>query len=240
MGKMPLLLSLLPLKLRDSFPGIPRILSILEYVPMKESGRMSSNNDRPQIWLIRHAETAWSLSGQHTGRTDIPLTPKGEKAAAELKPWLAKIPFDIVLSSPLSRAMSTAKLSGLENQVQPEPLLLEWDYGAYEGLKNDEIQKLQPGWDIWRNGCPGGETLEQVHQRAVKLLAKCEDLKGNIALFSHGHFSRSIIATWLGLPAVRGGSFAIRAGSVTVLGWEHSNKVIWNCGNLPDGPGIGK
>ena len=125
---------------------------------------------RPQIWVIRHAETAWSLSGQHTGLSDIPLTSNGERAAAELKPWLTKMNFSTVLSSPLTRAMTTAKLAGLESQVRPEPLLLEWDYGAYEGVKTDEIQKLHPGWDIWRAGCPMGENIEQVHSRALQLL----------------------------------------------------------------------
>lgn len=195
---------------------------------------------RPQIWVIRHAETAWSLSGQHTGLSDIPLTSNGERAAAELKPWLTKMNFSTVLSSPLTRAMTTAKLAGLESQVTPEPLLLEWDYGAYEGLKTDEIQKLHPGWDIWRDGCPKGENIEQVHSRAQKLLEKCSGIEGNIALFSHGHFSRFIIASWLGLPAKCGGSFAIRAGSVTVLGYEHANKVIWSSGSLPSGPGVGR
>lgn len=201
---------------------------------------LSQHETRQQIWVMRHAETAWSLSGQHTGRSDIPLTSKGEKAASELKPWLTGIQFSTVLSSPLSRAMTTAKLAGLEGQVQPEPLLLEWDYGSYEGLKTDEIQKLKPNWDIWRDGCPKGETLEQVHERAKLLLEKCSQLEGHIALFSHGHFSRFIIATWLGLAAIQGKNFALRAGSVTVLGWEHANKVIWNCGNLPAGTGVGK
>lgn len=195
---------------------------------------------KPQIWVIRHAETAWSLSGQHTGLSDIPLTAKGEKAAGELKPWISKMNFAKVYSSPLSRALHTAELCGLQSQCEKEPLLLEWDYGAYEGLKTDEIQKLHPGWDIWKDGCPKGETLEQVHQRAEQLLEKCSKIEGNVALFSHGHFSRFIIATWLGLPAQRGRHFAIRAGSVTVLGWEHANKVVWSSGSVPDGPGVGR
>ena len=119
-------------------------------------------------------------------------------------------------------------------------MLLEWDYGAYEGLKTDEIKKLHPGWDIWRDGCPNGENIEQVHSRAQQLLEKCSKIEGNIALFSHGHFSRFIIATWLGLPALCGSNFAIRAGSVTVLGYEHANKVIWSSGSLPEGPGVGR
>ena len=195
---------------------------------------------KPQIWIIRHAETAWSLSGQHTGLTDIPLTAKGEKTAGDLKPWISKMNFKKVFSSPLGRAQHTAELCGLKNQTEVEPLLLEWNYGDYEGLTTAEIQQQHPDWDIWRDGCPNGETMEQVHARARKLLAKISSIDGHVALFSHGHFSRYIIATWLDLPAMCSGHFAIRAGSISVLGWEHANKVLWSMGSVPDGPGVGR
>ena len=195
---------------------------------------------RPQIWVIRHAETEWSLNGRHTGKTDIPLTARGNQAAVELKPWISAMQFATVLSSPRTRAIHTAQLCGLETQVQVEPLLAEWDYGDYEGWTSPEIAAKNPGWDLWHHGCPGGEHLSDVHKRAVKLLDHCETLAGNIAMFTHGHFSRVLIATWLELPVTRGRSFSIRAGSVSVLGWEHINKVIWSMGAVPSGPGVGR
>jgi len=201
---------------------------------------VSTGGDARQVWIIRHAQTGWSVNGRHTGRTDIPLTPIGIAAAEALRPWVKSVRFERVLSSPLSRAMETARLCGLQSQVQPEPLLVEWDYGDFEGVTSTQIQATNPGWDLWRNGCPNGESLAQVHARAVALLQKINETTGNIALFSHGHFSRLIIAEWLQLPASRGRSFAIRAGSVTVLGFEHANPVIWAAGDIPGTPGVGR
>ncbi|MFM1830344.1 MAG: hypothetical protein RLZZ558_684 [Planctomycetota bacterium] len=193
-----------------------------------------------QIWIIRHAQTEWSVSGRHTGRTDIPLTPTGVAAAEALKPWIQSITFDRVLSSPLSRAIETARLCGLGRQVQVEPLLMEWDYGAYEGVTTHQIQQRVPDWDLWRHGCPGGESLGDVSMRAQDLLRSIAATPGSVALFTHGHFARLIIAAWLQLPASRGRSFAIRAGSVTVLGLEHGNPVIWAAGDVPGTPGVGR
>jgi probable phosphoglycerate mutase len=193
-----------------------------------------------QIWIIRHAQTEWSVNGRHTGRTDIPLTPSGVAAAEALKPWIQSVTFDRVLSSPLSRAIETARLCGLGGQVQVEPLLMEWDYGAYEGVTTHQIQERVPDWDLWRHGCPGGESLEQVATRARDLLRSIAATPGGVALFTHGHFARLIIAAWLQLPASRGRSFAIRAGSVTVLGLEHGNPVIWAAGDVPGTPGVGR
>ena len=201
---------------------------------------VASGGGARQVWIIRHAQTEWSVNGRHTGRTDIPLTPTGIAAAEALRPWVKTVQFERVFSSPLSRAMETARLCGLESQVQTEPLLMEWDYGQYEGITTPQIQAKHPGWDLWRDGCPGGETMEQVHARATSLLKKIEAVPGNVALFSHGHFSRFIIASWLQLPASRGRSFAIRAGSVTVLGFEHHNPVIWAAGDIPGTPGVGR
>ena len=193
-----------------------------------------------QVWIIRHAQTEWSLNGRHTGRSDVPLTPAGIAAAEALRPWMAQTRFERVYSSPMSRAMETARLCGLESQVQPEPRLVEWDYGDYEGLTTPQIRERVPGWDLWRDGCAGGETLEQAGARARSALAAIRDIPGTVALFSHGHFSRLLIASWLGLPDSRGRSFAIRAGSVTVLGFEHSNPVIWAAGDVPGAPGAGR
>jgi len=182
----------------------------------------ASGQGASQVWLVRHAQTEWSLNGRHTGRSDIPLTPAGVAAAEALRPWFASMRFDRVLSSPLSRAMETARLCGLGSQVRPEPLLVEWDYGAFEGVTTHQIQSERPDWDLWRDGCPDGETLEQVAARAAAVLRRIAEAPGSVALFSHGHFSRLIIAAWLQLPPSRGRSFAIRAGSVTVLGHEHA------------------
>jgi probable phosphoglycerate mutase len=193
-----------------------------------------------QVWIVRHAQTEWSVNGRHTGRTDIPLTPSGIAAAEALRPWMRTVRFERAFSSPLSRALDTARLCGLESQVQSDPDLMEWDYGAYEGRTTAQIRGEVPDWDLWRNGCPGGETLEQVGQRARRVLARIAAFPGTVALFSHGHFSRLLIASWLGLPDSRGRSFAIRAGSVTVLGFEHGTPVIWAAGDVPGTPGAGR
>lgn len=200
----------------------------------------ASGGGARQVWIIRHAQTEWSVNGRHTGRSDIPLTAAGIAAAEALKPWMRSMHFERVLSSPLSRAIDTARLCGLESQVQPEPLLMEWNYGDYEGVTTHAIRERVPNWDLWRDGCPGGESLDQVGARAGALLSKIEPIQGNVALFSHGHFSRLIISRWLRLPDARGRSFAIRAGSVTVLGFEHENPVIWAAGDVPGTPGAGR
>ena len=200
----------------------------------------ASGEGARQVWLVRHAQTEWSVNGRHTGRSDIPLTPSGVAAAEALRPWFATMRFDRVLSSPLSRAMDTARLCGLGQQVRAEPLLMEWDYGEYEGITTHQIQSSRAHWDLWRDGCPGGETLAQVAERAQAVLRRLDEAPGSVALFSHGHFSRLVIAAWLQLPPSRGRSFAIRAGSVTVLGHEHGNPVIWAAGDVPGTPGVGR
>ncbi len=179
-----------------------------------------------QIWIVRHAETAWSATGRHTGRTDVPLTSAGEVAADALGRLLNVTEFGLVLSSPLSRAMETARRAGFAKAVQPDSDLLEWDYGDYEGLQSTEIQAGRPGWDLWSHGCPKGETLDAVALRARRVLARCTMTVGHSLLFSHGHFSRMLAAMWLSLPASRGRSFALKAGSISVLSHEHGNPVI--------------
>ncbi|MSQ89875.1 MAG: histidine phosphatase family protein [Phycisphaerales bacterium] len=180
-----------------------------------------------QIWLIRHAETAWSRDGRHTGRTDIELTAAGENEADRLAARVSGQSFALVLSSPLKRAMDTARRCGVGAAAQPENTLLEWDYGDFEGLTSAQIAQTHPHWDLWRDGCPHGETLAAVAARAEAVITRCIATQGNVLLFSHGHMSRMLAAMWLQLPPSRGRSFGTKAGSVNIFGWEHGNRVLW-------------
>jgi broad specificity phosphatase PhoE len=191
--------------------------------------------DGPQlnIFLIRHAETAWSLSGQHTGRTELPLTIHGEETALDLKPFLAQMSFTQVLTSPRLRARKTCELAGLSDQSEIEPDLAEWNYGYYEGLRSVEIRHTRLDWSIWRHGCPGGESPGLASDRADRLISRLCRFTGNLALFSHGQFSRVLAARWLGLPSREGRHFAMDPASVSILGYEnnHSNQRVislWN------------
>jgi broad specificity phosphatase PhoE len=186
-----------------------------------------------QIFLIRHGETPWSLSGRHTSRTDVALTAEGERGAFQLRGLLSGIAFTRVLTSPLQRARRTCELAGLGSAAQAEPDLREWDYGDYEGRTSAEIQAQRPGWNIFQDGCPGGESVEQISQRADRLLAGLRPLDGNVALFSHGHFLRSFAMRWIGLPVGAGDHFALNTASVSTLGYEHPQSGIpailrWN------------
>ncbi|MGA2133675.1 MAG: histidine phosphatase family protein [Bryobacteraceae bacterium] len=193
---------------------------------------MPSNDFRPDLWLIRHGETKWSLSGAHTGRTDIPLTPEGERHAAAIGRFLADRPFALVLTSPLSRARETCRLSGYGDVAQIEPDLCEWDYGAYEGHTSDEIRQSVPDWTIWKSPVPGGETIQQVAARARKAIerANAVNRSGDVALFAHGHLLRVLTACWLGLEPDAGSLFALATATISVLGYEHDTRVIscWN------------
>jgi broad specificity phosphatase PhoE len=191
-------------------------------------------NTSPQIWLIRHGETAWSRTGQHTGRTDLPLLPEAEPELKALKPHL-KHAFVLVLSSPLQRARQTAKLVGFDSFEQDDNLM-EWDYGAYDGKTRDEIQKLVPGWSIWTHGAPQGEMLEEVARRARKVIERARAASGDVALISHGHMLRVLAACWLGLPPANGEHFALSAGSISVLGYEYESPVVAQWNWLPDLP----
>jgi broad specificity phosphatase PhoE len=186
-----------------------------------------------EIWLLRHGETEWSLSGQHTSRTDLPLTPAGVQKAAELRRFLSTRTFSLVLSSPLQRALDTARLGGYAPEICDD--LREWDYGDYEGLTTPEIQRANPGWTVWSGSIPHGETAEQVGSRAERVIRRVvqamEESKGaDVALFSHGHFLRILGARWTGLDARSGRLLALSTGSVSVLGYERSTRVIrlWN------------
>jgi len=191
---------------------------------------MPSPTSDPEIWLIRHGETAWSLSGQHTGRTDLPLTAAGEREAEELGRYLAKRPFALVLTSPLQRAHETCKLAGYGGVAQIEPDLCEWDYGAYEGCTSAQIQESVPGWTIWTSPVPQGETIQQVAARASRVIDRAVSAGGHVALFAHGHLLRILTACWLGLPPDAGRFFALGTASVSVLGYERETRVIarWN------------
>ena len=191
---------------------------------------MHPNNSDPEIWLIRHGETEWSLSGQHTGRTDLPLTAAGVREAKELGRYLAGRPFALVLTSPLQRAHETCKLAGYGGVAQIEPDLCEWDYGAYEGRTSAQIQESVPGWTIWTSPVPQGETIQQVAARASRVIERAVKAGGHVALFAHGHLLRILTACWLGLPPDAGRFFALGTASVSVLGYERETRVIarWN------------
>lgn len=194
------------------------------------------NAPLPHIYLARHGETAWSLSGQHTGRTDIPLTAQGEKNAEQLGARLQKKSFTHVFSSPLQRAMRTAKIAGFENIVKPEPLLLEWNYGQYEGLTTQEIQKKNPEWLIFRDGAPLGESPTAVAERCdlliQKILSLQQEVPGDVLLFAHAHILRMLAARWLDQPPQSGALYLLGTASLSILGYEHhlSEHVIalWN------------
>jgi probable phosphoglycerate mutase len=183
-----------------------------------------------EIWLIRHGETEWSLSGAHTGRTDIPLTPRGREQAAALGRHLAGRKFALVLVSPLRRAFDTCRLAGYGDAAVIDPNLLEWDHGDYEGRTTSEIRRERPGWSIWSDGAPNGETIEQVAARADAVLARVSQVEGDAALFAHAHFLRVLTTRWLGLEPAAGRLFAMGAASVNTLGYERETRVItrWN------------
>ncbi len=183
-----------------------------------------------EVWLVRHAETEWSLSGAHTGRTDIPLTPEGRRKTAALGRLLAGRRFSLVLTSPLERARETCRLTGYAEQAEIEPNLREWDYGDYEGRTTTEIQKETPGWSVWDQGPRGGETIQQLAARADAVIARIAAIAGDALLFGHGHLLRILTARWLDLEGRAGRLFALQTGSVSALGYERTTRVIvrWN------------
>jgi probable phosphoglycerate mutase len=183
-----------------------------------------------QIWLVRHGQTEWSASGQHTGRTDIPLTAEGERQAAALGELLARRPFALVLSSPLGRARETCRLAGYADTAVLTDDLREWDYGDFEGRKTADIRKEAPGWTIWAGPVPGGETIDQVAQRTRRVIDRAAAAGGDTALFAHGHVLRVLAACWLGLPPDGGRFLALGTASLSVLGHERETRVIstWN------------
>ena len=180
--------------------------------------------------MIRHGETAWSLSGAHTGTTDLPLTAVGEAKARALAPKLAGHPFALVLTSPLQRARRTCELAGLGAQAQVEPNLIEWNYGTYEGLSTADIHRTRPGWSPFSDGFPDGEPIDHVATRAQAVIARALAADGNVALFAHGHILRILATQWLGIPPADARLLALSTASISTLGHEHVTRVItsWN------------
>jgi probable phosphoglycerate mutase len=176
----------------------------------------------PTIYLARHGETAWSLSGQHTGRTDIPLTDRGERNARRLGERLNGLRFAQVLTSPLQRASRTCALAGFGDSAEVDVDLLEWDYGEYEGRTSADIHAERPDWRLFRDGCPGGETAAQVGARADRIVQRVRALHADVLLFSSGHFLRVLAARWLGLEPGAGRYFLLGTASLSALGYEHT------------------
>ncbi|HVO01049.1 MAG TPA: histidine phosphatase family protein [Candidatus Cybelea sp.] len=179
--------------------------------------RDSAEGGPLRLYTIRHGETEWSLSGRHTGRTDLALTEQGEDEARQLEPYLHGIRFSSVLASPRQRARRTCALAGLGQQAAIDPELAEWDYGDYEGERSVDIRKTRPDWNIFRDGCPNGESPVAISDRADRVIARLRSLTGNIALFSHGHFGLVLAARWIGLPVAQGQHFSLSTGSLGVL-----------------------
>ena len=186
------------------------------------------------VFLIRHGETVWSLGGRHTGTTDIPLTDNGRRLAERLKPILARHTFRLALCSPMLRARETCELAGFGDAAVTEADLVEWNYGEYEGLTTTQIREVAPGWLIFRDGCPAGETPEQVAARVDRVIARSRAIDGDVVLFAHGHVLRVLAARWIGLSALGGQHFMLRTGAVSVLGFYREIPAVrvWNAARL--------
>jgi probable phosphoglycerate mutase len=184
------------------------------------------------VYLARHGETAWSLSGQHTGRTDLPLTERGERKAGALGQRLRGLTFAKVFTSPLRRAVRTCELAGFGSAAEIDPDLVEWDYGQYEGRRTAEIRAERPDWEQFRDGCPGGESPDQIAARADRVGGRLRAVKGDVLVFSHGHFLRVLAARWLGLDAAGGRYLLLDTASLSALGYEfHQTEPVirlWN------------
>lgn len=185
---------------------------------------------RPELWLVRHGETAWSAEGRHTGRSDVALTPRGESQGERLRARLEDHPFALVLTSPLRRARDTCRLAGRDGHAVVDDDLSEWNYGDCEGRTTGEIQREDPKWSLWSSGVQGGETVEAVGARADRIIARSAGASGDVAIFGHGHALRVLAARWLGLPAAAGGSFSLFTAAVSVLGYEGDRPALalWN------------
>lgn len=187
----------------------------------------------PRLYLIRHGETEWSLARRHTSRTDVSLTEQGEQDARKVGERLRAAGFTRVFTSPRQRARRTSALAGLTPVAEIEPDLAEWDYGDYEGQQSGDIRKGRPDWNLFRDGCSGGEMPAQVSDRADRLIARLRALDGNVALFSHGHFGRVLAVRWIGLPVIKGQHFLLGTASLSILGCEPNHPdvpviALWN------------
>jgi probable phosphoglycerate mutase len=197
----------------------------------------------PVVYLARHGETAWSRSGQHTGLTDLALTERGERDALRLGERLKGLRFARVFTSPLQRAARTCELAGFGAVATVDPDLCEWDYGRYEGMRGAEIRAARPGWELFRDGCPDGETAQQVGVRADRVIARLREAQGDVLVFSSGHFSRVLAARWLAQPPQAGKNLVLGTASLSALGYEHESLAepvirLWNdMGHLADREG---
>ncbi len=185
----------------------------------------------PKVYLARHGETEWSKAGRHTGRTDLPLTPKGEADAVTIGRRLAAVDFAHVFTSPLQRAKRTCELAGYTPLI--DPALMEWDYGTYEGLKSAEIKLRAPGWELFRDGCPSGESVAAMAARVDAVVARLKALSGNILVFAHGHLLRVLAARWVNQPVPFARSLLLSTATVSILGFDHHNLdepavALWN------------
>ncbi len=189
----------------------------------------------PEVYLIRHGETEWSLSGRHTGTTDLPLTENGRSAARRLAPRLSGVDFSLVLTSPLQRARATCELAGLGDRAEADPDLAEWNYGAYEGLRSDDIERLAPGWVLFSDGCPDGEGPREVQARVDRLIERARSAGGPVALFGHGHVLRVLGARWIGLPVSEGAHFLLGTSTLCILSYYRGTPAL-RCWNAPVEP----
>jgi broad specificity phosphatase PhoE len=189
------------------------------------------------VYVVRHGDTEWSKSGRHTGRTEIPLSEEGERKARLLAQSLAPVHFSRVLVSPRQRARRTCELAGLLATAETDMDLAEWDYGDFEGLRSADILRERPGWNLFRDGCPGGESPDQVSSRADRVLARIRAAEGRVALFSHGHFGRALAVRWVGLPVRDGEFLLLDTASLGVLSHEHQNPAspVIDRWNIPPG-----
>ncbi len=185
---------------------------------------------KQRVYICRHGETEWSRSGQHTSTTDLPLTAKGEKQVEALAKRLEGIEFTQVFCSPLLRARQTCEIAGLMDQAEIDDDLFEWRYGDYEGIKTVDIRKTAPDWSVFTHGCPNGESVDDVKNRADSMVKKIREVDGDVAIFSSGHFSRVLTARWLGLPVLAGRHFILNTGTLSVLTYEREAPAIkmWN------------
>lgn len=191
---------------------------------------MSVSADHPLLYVVRHGATEWSRSGQHTGRTDLPLLPEGEDQARATGSLFSGIDFSLVLCSPLQRAQRTCELAGLLDRAVTDNDLQEWDYGDYEGVTTQTIRETVPGWTVWSGICPNGETIEQVSKRADRVIKRVRNESGNAIVFAHGHFLRVLTARWCELDPVEGQRFILDPATLSILGWERETPAIrqWN------------
>lgn len=191
---------------------------------------MAAASSQNEVVLVRHGETEWSRTGRHTGRTDIPLTERGREQVTGVGEVLKGRRFELVLTSPLARAAETARLAGFGDVAEARPELMEWDYGEYEGRTTIDIRKERPGWSLWRDGVPAGETAAEVGARVDKVIAEVRAAGGDGLVFAHGHVLRVLAARWLGLVPTEGRLFALDSATISVLGYERETPVIriWN------------